>query len=206
MFRARNIWLQRDASQVIAHFGQSGLGLPDRDYYLAQDERSKALRETYQQHVKRMLGLIGMAEDEATKAAHDVLYLETRLAKVAKTRVEMRDVHGLYNRIDRAGIGADNLYFDAEIAQMFGKPQSVRRTAPHFEATSHQQNFQWQFVHKRPESREQPSTADWSSAERRAVVLRIESLEPEKTEKHLSGCPLSTLWLRPIGRVRNPDT
>lgn len=45
----------KDASQVIGGFGQGGMGLPDRDYYLKTDEASVRLRDEYVQHVARML-------------------------------------------------------------------------------------------------------------------------------------------------------
>lgn len=94
----------KDATLMIAHFNQSGLGLPERDYYLRDDENSKALRAFYQGHVERMLALSGMSPRDAKRGAEDVMWLETELAKVSKTAVEMRNFSGIYNRVDRAGL------------------------------------------------------------------------------------------------------
>jgi predicted metalloendopeptidase len=78
--------------------GGHTLGLPDRDYYFLDDERSKALREAYVAHVARVLGLAGDAE--AAAHATRVMALETELARSMMTAVERRDVDRTYNRMD----------------------------------------------------------------------------------------------------------
>ncbi|WP_063796213.1 M13 family metallopeptidase [Chondromyces crocatus] len=92
----------KDATKVIAQLDQNGLGLPDRDYYLKDDERSIELRRSYTTHVEKMMQLIGLSERGAKAAAVDVIAVETALARVSKTRVERRDPKGLYNPVDRA--------------------------------------------------------------------------------------------------------
>jgi putative endopeptidase len=72
---------------------QSGLGLPDRDYYLS--EKFKAQRERYQQYVSDMLTLGGWAEPEANAAA--VVALETKMAEAMWSRAESRDADKTYN-------------------------------------------------------------------------------------------------------------
>jgi putative endopeptidase len=85
----------KNSDKDIAYAGQGGLGLPDRDYYLRDDAKSKELRTKYQAHVARMLGLLGDAEgkDEATS----VLALETRLARASLDRVALRDPANSYH-------------------------------------------------------------------------------------------------------------
>lgn len=94
----------KDATKMLAELDQSGIGLPDRDYYFKDDDKSKKIRETYVGHVEKMLGLAGVPAKDAKKAAEDVMALETEIAKVSKTRVERRDPAGVYNKIDRAGV------------------------------------------------------------------------------------------------------
>ena len=94
----------KDATRVIATLDQSGLGLPDRDYYVKDDEKSVGLRKKYVEHVEKMLTLSGYKPKDAKAAAADVMEIETALAKASKTRVERRDPKGLYNKIDRAGL------------------------------------------------------------------------------------------------------
>lgn len=90
-----------DATSVIAGMDQGGIGMPDRDDYFRDDEKSKKLRELYQTHIKAMLMLTGMKEKEAIAAAIQVFQFETELAKVSKTRVERRDPKGLHNLLKR---------------------------------------------------------------------------------------------------------
>jgi putative endopeptidase len=88
-----------DATRWIAGLDQGGLGLPDRDHYLRDDEPTQKLRSFYAGHVERMLALAGFPTADAKKAAADVVRLETELAKVSKTRVERRDPKGMFNRL-----------------------------------------------------------------------------------------------------------
>jgi len=94
----------KDATRVISHLDQNGLGLPDRDYYLKDDDKSKEIRDRYVAHVERMMKLAGWSAKQAKQASTDVMTVETELAKVSKTRVERRDPNGLHNKIDRPGL------------------------------------------------------------------------------------------------------
>lgn len=109
----------RDATQVIGEVDQGGLGLPDRDYYLRDDDKSREIRENYVRHVARMFELAGTPADQAEQNARTVMDLETRLAKASMARVDRRDPYKVYNRLEREGLEklapafAWNAYFDA---------------------------------------------------------------------------------------------
>ncbi|UCH98626.1 MAG: M13 family metallopeptidase [Candidatus Aminicenantes bacterium] len=77
---------------------QSGLGLPDRDYYTKEDDRSKEIRQEYVKHVAKMLQLLGDDPNTAAANAKTIMNMETRLAQNSKTRVEMRNIPALYNK------------------------------------------------------------------------------------------------------------
>lgn len=94
----------KDATRYIAYLDQDGLGLPDRDYYTKQDDKSKEIRKKYQTHVAAMMKLAGWSKRAAAKAAEDVMEVETDLAKISKTKVERRDPKSLYNPVDRKGV------------------------------------------------------------------------------------------------------
>jgi putative endopeptidase len=81
----------KDSTQEIAGARQGGLGLPDRQYYLDDDDRSKQLRAAYLQHVTNMFKLMG--DDGATAAAEakTVLDIETSLAISSMNLVDLRD-------------------------------------------------------------------------------------------------------------------
>ena len=80
-----------DSDRMIVGIEQGGLGLPDRDYYLKDDAKSKETRERYLQHVQKMFELIGDSPETAKKNAATVMRMETSLAKASLTRVERRD-------------------------------------------------------------------------------------------------------------------
>lgn len=109
----------KNSDSVIAGMWQGGLGLPDRDYYLEQDDRSKEIREKYVQHVKNVFQLIGDDLEWSDIEALRVIDIETRLAKASNTRVENRDPVATYNKLTTDKIielasGFDwKLYFNA---------------------------------------------------------------------------------------------
>jgi predicted metalloendopeptidase len=79
----------RDSTKYTFDLRQGGLGMPDRDYYLKDDEKLKAFRAQYRQHVERMLALIG--DPAPAGNAEAIVALETALAKVQWTKVENRN-------------------------------------------------------------------------------------------------------------------
>ena len=80
-----------DSSMNAVYLWQAGLGLPDRDYYLAQDEKSKEIRMKYMEHTSRMLQMLGDDKATADAAAEKILAMETQLAEPRFTKVERRD-------------------------------------------------------------------------------------------------------------------
>jgi endothelin-converting enzyme/putative endopeptidase len=88
-----------NSDAVIVGVNQGGLGLPDRDYYVKTDAKSKETRERYVQHVEKMFELMGDAPDVAKKNADTVMRMETGLAKATLTRVEMRDPYKLKHKM-----------------------------------------------------------------------------------------------------------
>lgn len=86
-----------DSSMNAAYVTPGGLGLPDRDYYLDQDEKSKEIRAKYVAHISRMLQFLGDDEAKATKDAETVLALETKLAAPRLDKVQSRDMRNFNN-------------------------------------------------------------------------------------------------------------
>jgi len=95
----------KNSEMVIAQLSQGGLSLPDRDYYLNDDERSKQVREEYKKHISKMFELAGLDAPEPSLCAEIVLKIETRLAKASMTRMERRDPHKTYNKMSIAQLG-----------------------------------------------------------------------------------------------------
>jgi putative endopeptidase len=90
----------KNSSVYALHLMQGGLGLPDRDYYLAEGFARQ--REQYRQHIAAQLRLLGDGESEAKDSAEAILALETRLAKACRTRTELRDREKNYHKLTRA--------------------------------------------------------------------------------------------------------
>jgi endothelin-converting enzyme/putative endopeptidase len=86
-----------NSDDVVAWLSAGGLGLPDRDYYVNDDERSKEIRKAYKAHVEQMLRLSGLSQRKAAEGAATVLRIETALAKASLTRVEKRDPRKLWH-------------------------------------------------------------------------------------------------------------
>ena len=86
----------KDSTKYVIDFGQDGLGLPDRDYYLANDAKLKQIREAYAQYIEKLLGMAG--DKNAAASAKDILALETEFAQAQWTKVELRDPIKAYNK------------------------------------------------------------------------------------------------------------
>jgi putative endopeptidase len=95
---------EKNSNQVIAMTYQGGLGLPDRDYYLSDDARSKEILSAYLKHVAKMFVLAGSTPEQAAKDAETVVKIETELAKLSSTRLQLRDPNANYNKTDLAGL------------------------------------------------------------------------------------------------------
>jgi putative endopeptidase len=89
----------KNSRQVIATATQGGLGLPDRDYYTKDDERSKKTREEYVRHMTRMFELAGDTTERAGGEAQTVMSIETKLAENSLTRVQRRDPAAIYHKM-----------------------------------------------------------------------------------------------------------
>lgn len=91
----------RDSSKYAVYVSQGGLGLPDRDYYLKDDDaKLKGFRDAYVKHIEKMLEMSG--QKDAEKAAASILALETEIAKIQWTKVENRNPVKTYNKIEKA--------------------------------------------------------------------------------------------------------
>jgi len=104
LFSAGSMQDPDDSEHVIADVDQGGLGMPDRDYYLKDDAKSKETREHYVQHVQRVFELIGDSPSAARQNAETVMRLETAMAKASLTRVERRDPHKLVHKMKVADL------------------------------------------------------------------------------------------------------
>ena len=124
----------KNSSQYAVYVGQSGLGLPDRDYYFKDDEKSQNNRDAYQIFIADMLKMAGHAK--ADDAAKRIMELETAMAKHHWTRVERRDPVKSYNKMSAAEfdklLGPIDWKLYAEHANLAHAPELIVRQPSYF--------------------------------------------------------------------------
>lgn len=108
----------KDAERVIAGLSQGGLGLPERDYYFRDDQRTKDIRAAYEKHLAHTLELFGETAAQAAADAKTIIKMETDLATASMTNVELRDPQKIYHLVNLDGLKtlAPDLWWDGYLA------------------------------------------------------------------------------------------
>jgi len=104
----------KNASENILNIYQSGLTLGQKDYYLENDEATKKIREAYKKHIVNMFQLFGFKKGAAEKKMKNILKIETALAKVSKSRTELRDPIANYHKMTLKEFNANYPHFMLE--------------------------------------------------------------------------------------------
>jgi len=94
----------KDSTQYVVFFMQTGLGMPDRDYYFDDSERGQFLMQAYGKYIATILELSGY--EDPTGAAKRIVDLETRLAEIQWDKVDNRDADKVYNAYPDAEFSA----------------------------------------------------------------------------------------------------
>ena len=106
LFRFNSTQDAKDSSEVIGAAFQGGLGLPEREYYLRPDEKSRKLREDYVKHVANMFVLLGDSADVSAAEALTVMKIETALATASMKNTDLRDPDKTYHKMTVAELKA----------------------------------------------------------------------------------------------------
>jgi predicted metalloendopeptidase len=93
-----------NASMVVAQIDQAGLSLPNRDYYLKTDDKSKNLLTKYRAHIQKMLVLAGESETQAAADAGVLIEIETALAQAQMDNIKRRDPKNVNNKMTLAEV------------------------------------------------------------------------------------------------------
>ena len=93
---------EKNATQNILSISQGGITLGQKEYYLDNDEATAKIREAYKLHIVRMFQLFGFKKAVANKKMKNIMKVETALAKVSKSRTELRDPIANYNKMTLA--------------------------------------------------------------------------------------------------------
>jgi predicted metalloendopeptidase len=135
----------KDSNTYICHIIQSGLTLPDRDYYLKEDESSIDARAAFVEYAETLFTMIGHADPKL--AASNVLALETQLAEASWERVKLRQAELRYNKylldqwsaktvgVDWSAVLKANL-IDPPSELIVGTPSFFEKLAPMMESVS----------------------------------------------------------------------
>jgi len=92
----------KNATQNILNVYQGGLSLGQKEYYLDNDKATTDIREAYKKHIVKMFQLFGFSKSAATAKMKNIMKVETALAKVSKSRTELRDPEANYNKMTLA--------------------------------------------------------------------------------------------------------
>ncbi|GAB3830258.1 M13 family metallopeptidase [Hymenobacter jeollabukensis] len=151
----------KNSEKMALHLYQSGLGLPNRDYYFNKDLRTRNIRQQYGRHVQRMFQLLGQDSVAAKQNSARVVALETKLAAASRKLEDLRDPYRNYNKMAVAGLNqlTPGLDWPALLGQMeLGKVDTVIVGQPEFYRTVGQllksapaedwrAYLQWQLAH-----------------------------------------------------------
>ena len=89
----------KNATENILNIYQSGLSLGQKEYYLDTDKATVTIREAFKAHIVKMFQLFGFSKGAATKKMQNVMKVETELAKVSRSRTELRNPEANYNKM-----------------------------------------------------------------------------------------------------------
>ncbi len=107
---------EKNAKMNILNVYQSGLTLGQKEYYLDDDAATTSIREAYKKHIVRMFRLFGFSASASKQKMESVMKIETALAKVSKSRTELRDVEANYNKMTLAEF--EQKYPNVKISQL----------------------------------------------------------------------------------------
>ena len=116
----------------IAQFNQTGIGLPDRDYYFKTDSSTRSIQNAYRNYLSRLFELVGTESTVAGKNAAVSYDVEKQLATAHRTNIERRDVKANYNKMAVAALAAKqpNLSWTTLLTDLGVKADSVNVGQP----------------------------------------------------------------------------
>ena len=122
----------KKSDTIIVVTGQGGLSLPDRDFYLKDDAKSRSTRDAYLRHVTNMFKLLGDDADKASAEAQTVMKIETQLAGFSLDRVSRRDASKQYHKMPAADLKNVMVNFDwATYTSKLGAPKFTEINVAH---------------------------------------------------------------------------
>jgi putative endopeptidase len=160
---------EHNPTQTIGNVFASGLGLPDRDYYLKTEQRFQDAREKYLVHVANMFKLVGYDETKAKAAAGTVFEFEKKLAENSLDNVALRDPKNTDHKMTYAdlkklspAVDWDTYFASAKISRVdlnVTEPKFMQEVDRQFRETSMAQwktYLKWQLLHSSADTLSDP--------------------------------------------------
>ncbi len=134
LFSLRAAQDRKNTEMNIANLGQAGLGMSDRDYYLRTDSRSLEIKAAYENFMETLFSLAGYPEEKAAAARKSIMELETRLAEASMTRLERRNPHATYNKMNVKELKdlAPGINWDVYFDKLGIEPEDMNVSQPKF--------------------------------------------------------------------------
>lgn len=122
----------KNSSINIAHVRQTGIGLPERDYYFKTDSPTVRIQQAYIKYVSRLFALTGSDPVVAAKDADLVYGIEKQLADSHKTNIELRDIQANYHKVPVSAISKTqpNLHWPVVLASLDAKTDTIDMSQP----------------------------------------------------------------------------
>ena len=122
----------KNSSINIAHVYQTGIGLPDRDYYFKTDSSTLAIQQAYKKYVATLFQLTGNYPESATQLADLVYGIEKQIAASHKTNIERRDINANFNKVAVSSINKTqpNIGWEAVLASLGAKTDTLDMAQP----------------------------------------------------------------------------
>lgn len=125
---------EKNSSKNILSLYQTGLSLPEKDYYTKTDSTTVAQRQKFLEHIANYFVLTGMPKEKATDQAAAILKLETAIAISHLSPVELRDPKRNYNKMSVAELEkiSPNIAWSSALQKMGIKTDSVNVSQPNY--------------------------------------------------------------------------
>lgn len=122
----------KNSKMNIAHISQTGIGLPERDYYFSTDSQSIAVQDAYKKYIAALFTLTGTDAATAAKNAGIVYNIEKQLASSHRTNIELRDVNANYNKMSVAALAKrqPNIGWENVLNNLGAKTDSIDVSQP----------------------------------------------------------------------------
>lgn len=89
-----------DSNHYLLYIKQPYLSLRDKDYYIKDDEYSQKILNEYKKHIINVFNLIGYNNEKSESIMNNIIEIETNIAKISKSRVELRDIKANYHKYE----------------------------------------------------------------------------------------------------------